>query len=222
MQRRLERTIRKQKRLVNARKAAGLKEDTQTANIKFRRLETKYTQFSKAANLPEYTERKNVLYSDSKSLEKAQQLRVQRHAEAAAKELKQQQNRAILKEKIQSGEISTELRQQVQARHIEGAPKFEEYLAQRLAKGQTPQSILTVTLEEAQELVDRYNCTGEIVIKTHKDGALEIREYTDVDRTVGKEYTDDEYRDTKRISIVYAKKGTHIVPVQPKERMKNV
>lgn len=75
MQRRLERTIRKQKRLVNSYKAAGLKEDAQTANIKLRRMEAKYTQFSKAANLPEYTERKNVLYSDNKSLEKAQQLR---------------------------------------------------------------------------------------------------------------------------------------------------
>lgn len=64
MQRRLERTIRKQKRLANAYKAAGLTEDAQTANIKLRRLNTKYTEFSKAAGLPEQTERKNVLYAD--------------------------------------------------------------------------------------------------------------------------------------------------------------
>lgn len=71
VQRRLERTIRKQKRLVNSYKAAGLKEDAQTANIKLRRLETKYTEFSKAANLPEYTERKNVLYQTEKTAQKA-------------------------------------------------------------------------------------------------------------------------------------------------------
>lgn len=58
------RTIRKQKRIVNSCKAAGLKEDAQSANIKLRRLETKYTEFSKAAGLPEQTERKNVLYAD--------------------------------------------------------------------------------------------------------------------------------------------------------------
>lgn len=64
MQRRLERTIRKQKRLVNAYKAAGLTEDAQAANIKLRRLNQKYSEFSKAAGLPEQTERKNVLYAD--------------------------------------------------------------------------------------------------------------------------------------------------------------
>lgn len=63
MQRRLERTIRKQKRLVNAYKDAGLTEEAQTANIKLRRLNQKYSEFSKAAGLPEQTERKNVLYA---------------------------------------------------------------------------------------------------------------------------------------------------------------
>lgn len=67
MQRRLERTIRKQKRLVTAYKAAGLKEDAQAAQIRLNRLNTKYTEFSKAANLPEYTERKNVAYSGGAS-----------------------------------------------------------------------------------------------------------------------------------------------------------
>lgn len=61
MQRRLERTIRKQKRLRDAYKAAGLKEDAQTANIKLRRLNAKYKEFSKAANLPEQRERMRVL-----------------------------------------------------------------------------------------------------------------------------------------------------------------
>lgn len=71
MQRRLERTIRKQKRLVTAYKAAGLKEDAQAAQIRLNRLNTKYTEFSKAANLPEYTERKNVLYQTEKTAQKA-------------------------------------------------------------------------------------------------------------------------------------------------------
>lgn len=64
MQRRIERTIRKQKRLKNAYEAAGLTGDATTANIKLRRLNAKYKEFSKAAGLPEQRERQNVLYQD--------------------------------------------------------------------------------------------------------------------------------------------------------------
>lgn len=64
MQRRIERTIRKQKRLKNAYDAAGLTEDATSANIKLRRLNAKYKEFSKAAGLPEQPERLKVLYQD--------------------------------------------------------------------------------------------------------------------------------------------------------------
>ena len=64
-QRKLERTIRKQKRLVNSYKAAGLQDDATTANIKLNRLNAKYKEFSKAAGLPEQLERLKVLYQDS-------------------------------------------------------------------------------------------------------------------------------------------------------------
>lgn len=62
MQRSIERQIRKQKRLRDAYKAAGLKDDETTANIKLRRLNAKYKEFSKAAGLPEQKERLKVLY----------------------------------------------------------------------------------------------------------------------------------------------------------------
>lgn len=217
MQRRLERTIRKQKRLVNACKAAGLKEDAQSAQVRLNRLNTKYTEFSKAAKLPEYTERKNVAYIGQKTMEKAGRLKVQRDAEAAAKELRNQQNRAILNEKIQGGEIPTTIRPQVQARHIEGTAEFDRYLEQRLAKGYTPQSILTVTMEEAQELVDRYNCTGTVSVTERKDGSFQIKEFKTVDKIIGKYFKDNEYREASRMMVIYSKKGTHIVPVSPKE-----
>lgn len=94
MQRRLERTIRKQKRLVNSYKAAGLKEDAQTANIKLRRLETKYTEFSKAANLPEHTERKNVLYQAENT--------AQKQAGSSARELNDVARNAIISTRIEN------------------------------------------------------------------------------------------------------------------------
>ena len=61
-QRRIERTIRKLKREHAAYKAVGLEEDSQDTEIRIRRLNAEYKAFSKAANLPEQTERMKVLY----------------------------------------------------------------------------------------------------------------------------------------------------------------
>ena len=217
MQRSIERTIRKQKRLVNVYKSAGLTDDATVANIKLRRLNAKYREFSKAAGLPEQPERLKVLYSDAKSEAAAQALKAQRDAEAA---LKNDGNTAILNARITSGEISTQIRPQVQARHIEGTAEFEWYRAQRLAKGQTPQSVMTITAQEAQELVDRYAGTGTVTIKNRNDGSLEIKEYTDTDQVVGRYYADNKYWDTKRMIIFYSKKGIHVVPTNPEEKRK--
>lgn len=61
-QRKVERTIRKLKREKAAYKAAGLREEEQTVNIRLRRLNAKYKAFSVAAGLPEQRERMKVLY----------------------------------------------------------------------------------------------------------------------------------------------------------------
>lgn len=217
MQRSIERQIRKQKRLRDAYKAAGLKDDETAANIKLRRLNAKYKEFSKAAGLPEQPERLKVLYGDTKSTAAAQALKAQRQAEAVQAALQNEKNIAILKEKIANGEISTAIRPQVQASHIEGTMEFERYKAQRLAKGQTPQSILTITTKEAQEIVNKYACTGTVTIKTPKDAPIEIREYRNVDKVIGQYYKNNAFHSTKRAIIVYAKRGTHIVPTIPKE-----
>lgn len=217
MQRRVERQIRAQKRLVNAYKAAGLTDDATVANIKLRRLNAKYREFSKAAGLPEQKERLKALYGDEKSNVAAQALKAQRDEEAAQAALQNEKNIAILKEKITNGEISTAIRPQVQASHIEGTMEFERYKAQRLTNGQTPQSIMTITMQEAQEFVDSHVGTGTVVVQTQKSGALKIVEYTNADRVIGRYYKDNAYHNTKRGGIYYSKKGTHVVPTSPKE-----
>lgn len=60
MQRRIETAIREQKRV---KAAAITQEDKTTANIRLRRLNQKYRDFSKAAGLPEQMERLKVLYT---------------------------------------------------------------------------------------------------------------------------------------------------------------
>lgn len=62
-QRKLERTIRKQRRRKTAFEAAGLTEESQAASIRLRRLNQEYEAFSKAAGLPEQRERMKVLYT---------------------------------------------------------------------------------------------------------------------------------------------------------------
>lgn len=77
------------------------------------------------------------------------------------------------------------------------------------------------TEEEAQELVDRYACTGNVVIQAQKDGAEKITEYVDVDKTAGKYFKNNAYHDTKRIGIFYSKREIHVVPTDPEGRRKN-
>lgn len=62
MQRRVERQIIKQDRLVTAYKASGQKDEYYAANAKLIRLIAKYKAFSEAAGLPEQRERMKVLY----------------------------------------------------------------------------------------------------------------------------------------------------------------
>lgn len=62
MQRSVERTVRKLKREKDAYKAAELREEEQSVNIRLQRLNAKYKAFSAAAGLPEQPERMKVLY----------------------------------------------------------------------------------------------------------------------------------------------------------------
>ena len=214
MQRRIERTLRKQKRLKTAYEAAGLTGDATTANIKLRRLNAKYKEFSKAAGLPEQRERLKVLYGDEKSEAAAQALKAKRQSEAEQAALQNEKNIAILKEKIASGEISTVIRPQVQARHIEGTMEFERYKAQRISNGKTPQSVMTITMQEAQEFVDSRSGTGTVIIQKQKNGALKIVEFANADATIGRYYKNNAYHKTNRAGIYYSKKGTHVVPTE--------
>ena len=131
------------------------------------------------------------------------------------KSLKNKENLAILKAKIESGEISTRIRPQQQAKHIEGTPQFEQYKASRLAKGRTPQSILTVTEQEAQTLVNSYSGMGTVEIQNTKQ-SIKIVEFCDADIVVGQYYGDNKYINTKRFGIFYSKRGTHVVPSPPR------
>ncbi len=77
-QRQIERTIRKLKREKAAYKKAGLEEDARNTNIRQRRLNEKYKEFSKAAGLKEKTERMKVSYVDDDTIGEAKALKADR------------------------------------------------------------------------------------------------------------------------------------------------
>lgn len=187
MQRRLENTIKKQKELANAYKAAGLTEDAQTAQIRLNRLNTKYKEFSKAAGLPEQRERMKVTYTDDKSVAAAERLKVQRAAEAP------------IRESILNGEYSLEINVDKQARHMEGTAL-------------TGRSVVTVPMEELQEIIKANAGSGKINL-TKDNLAWKHTEIIAAGKEIG--YTvnaNGEKKIAHSLKIHYSGTGTHAVP----------
>lgn len=187
MQRRVERQIIAQKKLKNAYKAAGLTDDATAANIRLRRLNAKYREFSKAAGLPEQPERLKVLYSDAKSEAAAQALKAKRDAEAP------------IRQAIKNGEYPLTVNTEKQMRHMAGTA----------IKGR---SVITIPLEELQSIIKAKAGSGQI--KFQKGTYVwKNQEIVDVGREIG--YTVNDKGDilrAKSLKIHYSKTGVHVVP----------
>lgn len=132
-------------------------------------------------------------------------------------ELKNEKNRAILKEKIQSGEYPLKVNKGQQRKHIKGTNEYETYLKQRLKAGKTPQNIVFIKETELNRILEQYSTTGNIEARQSQTGNYKIVEYVDTDIVVGKYYKDNQYFDSKRIAIHYSTKGAHFFPVPPQE-----
>lgn len=112
--------------------------------------------------------------------------------------------------KIELGEYSTQLSEQQYRKHVEGTTQYKQYLSARVAKGGNPQSILTISQQEAQEIIKRKAGTG--IVKVDKKGNPKPQEKISCDKIIGKYYGGGEYHDTSKATIHYSKKGAHIVP----------
>lgn len=218
-QRAMERAIRKSKRKCEGLKTAVDNADEATrpamqeaygkAAAKLRQQNAEYKQFCEDNGLKTRQDRVSIAGWDRKQAAQAR---------AAEKELirKTKENNLVLKDKIDNGELSLKISPQKQSRHIEGTKEFELYLSQRTEKHQSPQSVLFMTLTEAQEFINAFHCMGTAEIKNTKN-VDEFYEYITVEKVIGKYYDKDGYRDTKRVKVFYAKKNVHIVPVKNPE-----
>ncbi|HAL88827.1 MAG TPA: hypothetical protein DCO69_06905 [Clostridiales bacterium] len=128
-------------------------------------------------------------------------------------ELKNEENRGILKEKIRSGKFPLKVNIGQQRKHIEGTHEYKTYLEARLQKGKTPQDKLTISEDKVQEIVRKHHSTGTVIISGKSPENMKFVEYVTLDIEVGKCYCDGQYYGSNRIAIHYSKRGEHIFPV---------
>lgn len=117
-----------------------------------------------------------------------------------------------ISEKIQTGQYSIKLSAQQFDKHVVGTAKYQEYLNTRLAGGGNPQSIISISKEDAQKIIENKAGTG--IIKVDVKGNARPQEQITCDNIIGQYYYDGKYVDTNKAVIHYGKKNSHIVPVR--------
>lgn len=112
--------------------------------------------------------------------------------------------------KVEAGEYSLKLSDQNYNKHVEGHRDYERYAASRAAKGQTPPSVLTISKEEAQEIINKQSGTG--IIRVNRDGTPRNIEDVTCDRIVGKYYSHGMFHETNKAAIHHGSQGSHLIP----------
>lgn len=115
---------------------------------------------------------------------------------------------------VKDGIIKAEINEQKQAEHIKGTNEWYRRLETELANGnQIEPSYLTISMDEAAELIKRYSGTGKFLYKEDPD-YIPKKEIIKHNRKIGI-YIDQrtgEIFETDSFRIHYRKTGAHIVP----------
>ena len=119
---------------------------------------------------------------------------------------------STISKKVEAGEYGLKLSWQNYNKHAEGTKDFERYKESRIAKGLGPQSRLTISRDEAQEIIKNKSGTG--IIRVTKDGKARNIEMIECDNIVGEYYQKTEYIKTNKAAIYYSKRGAHLVPIK--------
>ena len=217
-QREMERKIRKVKREVQGLQEAlkhadeltkpGLEAQYQKRAQRLTELNKEYKQYCEANDLKTRQERHHIAGWTRGDAARASGAA----RRTASKPVDVEENRAIIRERIATGEYSLNLSRQQYLKHVEGTPQFAQYKADRLAKGSGQQSILTVDEATAQLIIQ--TLAGNGTPKMTNAGKVSNIEYGDWADFVGVYFKDGVPHRTKRVAIHYGKKGSHIVPVE--------
>lgn len=208
VQRKMERDIRATKREIEAQHAIG--GDVTQLRSKLSMQSNAYYDFSEHAGIRAKDNRLRVISGTSDLAKNNKYFN------------KAKENKGLLRipqipasnisKKIQSGEYSTKLKKQEYQKHVEGTAKYNEYLKAREDKNGNPQSILTISEAETQEIIEKKAGTG--IIKVDRNGNERPQEQITCSKVIGKYYYSGTYINTKKAVIHYSKKGAHLVPVR--------
>lgn len=218
-QRAIERTIRKTKRqlLVKEQELNAFPDDSNIQSeydklsYKLRLQNRKYNEFCAENDLQRQYDRVKVA-GFKKEQAKSANGRATAYAKQVTTKRIPQIPASTISEKIHSGQYSTKLSMQQFDKHVFGTAKYKEYLNTRLQGGGNPQSVITISKEEAQKIIETKAGTG--IIKVDRNGNARPQEQITCDNTIGQYYCDGQYIDTNKAVIHYGKKNCHIVPVK--------
>lgn len=219
-QRRLERTVAARYHAVDLLKEGGADEKTiQDAKISYQAVSQEYTRFSRAMGLTPQRERINLalggmegrsnpaptpMKTDANPVE----IPVKGIDKSAKSGIIEAERRAAL-EKIGTAELPLKLNAGNQNKHIKSSHSYNPA---------DEKSVFNGSLEEAQELVQKYHGKGEF--RFTKDGKWTSKEIITLEKEIGVTFNKamQEWKKTNRFAIHYGKRGTHIVPIEPLEK----
>ncbi|NLS85761.1 MAG: hypothetical protein GXZ14_09255 [Ruminococcaceae bacterium] len=131
----------------------------------------------------------------------------------ARKALEPDRFKNAIQTRINKGEHKLGQSHQQYLKHVFDTPQFEQYQKSRLAKGQTTQSRLTISEDEAQQLISKYAGKGTPYITD--SASVSNKEFATAPKVIGQYCTaDGKWIDTKRFQIQYGKNNCHMVPVK--------
>lgn len=204
-QRRLENKVRKAKR-----KVEGLSDpdNIKKAKAELREAQKQLREFIDKVNADEGETILKRDYGKEKIYEKS--------AKESPKPLTPEEKKRILKEKIDSGEMKTNVDVTQQPKH-QYSKSWKNQVKQSLMPGskQKPRSVLAKGAVP-EELVKKYSLTGRVELS--RDGSR-IDEFVNTPDFIGRTYDSElkRYVKTKTLQIRYTKKGIHVFPTIKKE-----
>lgn len=209
-QRQMETAMRAQREKVQLLKTGGAdQEEITVARAKYQGQLNEYARFSKAMGMKQereriyYDQRGRVALPNDKQKEIAAHLESMYNKGELLKNVSLYEKDVSLRRKIKAGQISTNIEEGKQGKHILG---HNNYISGR--------SYLTISESEIQELVNRYAGTGKM--QRDKKDRWAYKEIITSDTIIGVSVdpVSGVGKETNRFVIHYAKKGVHIVPCE--------
>lgn len=157
----------------------------------------------------------DIVVPDLETMRRNEKKSAENHSNSDAILLTDRQDSGIIRdnrivEAIASGKISLTLNPEKQNPHILGSPDYDPT---------KNKSYFIISIEEIQEIVNRYYGTGTVIVKS--DG--QIKETLILNREVGIDMDEQGTVSgtTNKVTIHYSKKRTHVVPCEREKENEN-